>query len=124
MVQTPSVAPAGSQTERGTVGLAGECGSSTRSKASENGLDNKRLVMFVLRNTVMFACGTLTAGSVGRPPVQLRTRSPTSSVRPSARTVGGTPAFATHWNAPMGAPLVPPPTITFDAFGEPSRPSQ
>src|SRR2546422_3775925 len=56
------------------------------------------LVRFVLRNSEKFTCGTGKPASVGIPPVQTRTRSPTDSVRPSARTTGATATLALHTN--------------------------
>src|SRR5436190_5097068 len=58
---------------------------------------SNRLVICVLRKIVMLACGIKLPTGVGVPPLQFRTMSPTSSVKPSERTVGGTPALAIHW---------------------------
>src|SRR5467141_2520352 len=50
----------------------------------------------------MFDSGTGPPATVGFPPVKFRIKSPTSSVMPSERTSGGTPAFALHTNAGLG----------------------
>src|SRR5262245_7131805 len=65
-------------------------GSSTRSRASLNVSPKMRLVMLVFRKTWILAWGTWTPVAVGVPPVHRKTTSPTSSVTPSARTIGGT----------------------------------
>jgi hypothetical protein len=51
--------------------------------------------MGVVRKIVKFAVGFAPAVA-GVPPVQSSTISPTSSVKPSARSVGGTAAVAVH----------------------------
>lgn len=48
------------------------------------------LVTFVFNAIVMLTCGIGTPAGVGTPPVQLITTSPTSSVAPASRTMGGT----------------------------------
>src|ERR1039458_6835288 len=93
-----------------------EPGSSIRSNASDvlaavkglgftNGYDKIRLVTLAPRLTVTLAVGITVPVAVGTPPVQLMTMSPTSSVRPSARNVGGTATLAWHWNEPVPAVL-------------------
>src|SRR5579884_2699996 len=57
---------------------------------------NRRLVTWVLKVRMTFAVGTTAPTGVGVPPEQLRTMSPSSSVSPSERMVGGTPALAMH----------------------------
>src|SRR5450631_3585986 len=102
-MQTPGLpatsgALASPQASNGTFGLEVECGSSIKRIASLQvpwEVERMRLVTLVLRKTVTFEAGTVAPIWVGIPPVQFRVTSPTSSVKPSARTVGGTPAFAT-----------------------------
>src|SRR5689334_2117659 len=78
------------------TGLPEEPGSSIKSRASVELLENSRLVTWVFRVTVILACGMLMPAGVGAPPEHLKSRSPTSSVIPSLRTVGGTATLAIH----------------------------
>src|SRR5690349_19632588 len=71
-------------------------GSSMRRNASDQGGDRRRLVAGVLKKIVKLTCGTVLPAAVGTPPVQSSSRSPTTSVRLSARSSDGTAAFATH----------------------------
>src|SRR5579862_8391461 len=107
MMQTPGLpatsgALASPQASSGTFGFEVECGSSISRIASLQvpwDVERIRLVIFVLRKTVTFEAGICAPSCVGIPPVQFNVTSPTSSVKPSARIVGGTPALATHWSA-------------------------
>ena len=76
------------------VGFVTEWGSSMRSSASVIGSATTRLVRLTFRKTVTFVVAIATLAGVGVPPVQLRTMSPIISEELSARTTGGTPAFA------------------------------
>src|SRR5436190_2496 len=66
-------------------------GSSSSNRASEYaGVEvllaaSRRLVREVFKNTWMFTAGIVAPGAVGTPPMQFKTKSPTSSVSPSDR---------------------------------------
>src|SRR5215471_3503046 len=72
-------------------GFALEPGSSISSRGSV-----VRLVTGAEKKTARLTCGTGFAAGVGVPPVQVMTISPTSSVLPSARTVGAEGTLALH----------------------------
>src|SRR6267378_4597630 len=88
----------------GTRASTAGCGSSIISVASDRLPEpTMRLVTFVFKKICTFDSGTGPPAVVGFPPVQFRIKSPTSSVMPSERTRGGTPAFALHTNAGTAA---------------------
>ena len=55
-----------------------------------------RLVTPMSRDIEMFTAGTGAPVVVGVPPVQVTSKSATSSARPSDRAIDGTPTFAVH----------------------------
>src|SRR5579864_7280546 len=74
-------------------------GSSIVRIASERPPAYSLLVTAVFRKIVTLDCGIGCPPGVNVPPVQFKSKSPTNSAIPSARTIGGTPAFAVHVNA-------------------------
>src|SRR5438093_1223845 len=68
---------------------------------------SKRLVSEVFKNTWIFTCGMGCPNAVGIPPVQFRTKSPTSAVRSSDRAGVDTPPLRKHWNGVFCALAVP-----------------
>jgi hypothetical protein len=60
---------------------------------------NSRLVILVFNDSRMFVVGTNWPRGVGLPPWHCSSRSPTSSVIPSTRSITGVPALATQVNA-------------------------
>src|SRR6476620_9391942 len=82
-------------------------GSSINNSASDalvvEALPSRRLVTFVPKLTVMLAAGTTELSASGLPPEQVSTMSPINSVKPSARSCGGTETAALHCREPVPA---------------------
>src|ERR1700682_1624759 len=88
----------------GTRAASGGSGSSIISVASDRlPAPMRRLVTLVFKKICTLDSGTAPPRTEGFPPVQFRNKSPTSSVMPSARMMGGTLAFALHQNAGLTA---------------------